>query len=194
MRRFCQLAPGWTSISTSVSSPCSADGFRRAPCGCRFLRLSILGWIQQNLWFSPLIFLHPVGCQPPCFRRESRRGGFQFPFIGIWTRGAVLSRRRATPAETWQLAPGLEVQDFVPQHMERLCKRLALGMDGISLDYLFSQWRLWRLGNAQWDEPTFFVEAMRGPSSDDGRFLRRYGPRICPYPNGFAFDPTPTLG
>ena len=35
---------------------------RRAPCGCRFLRLSILRWIQQHLWFSPLIFLHPIGC------------------------------------------------------------------------------------------------------------------------------------
>ena len=39
-------------------------------------------------------------CQNHCFRCENRRGGFQFPFIGIWTRRAVLSRRGATPAET----------------------------------------------------------------------------------------------
>ena len=29
-----------------------------------------------------------------------------------------------------------------------------------------SQWRLWRLGHSTWDEPTFFVPAMQGPSSD----------------------------
>ena len=81
-------------------------------------------------------------CQNPCFRCENRRGGFQFPFIGIWTRRAVLSRRGATPAETWQLAQsdnaaldlvaatmhsfGLEAEDFVPAHVERLSRRLAL--------------------------------------------------------------------
>ena len=155
---------------------------RRAPCGCRFLRLSILGWIQQHLWFSPSIFLHSVACPAASHLVLGAKTGvevFNSP-SSIWTRRAVLSRRGATPAETWKLAQtdhatldlvaahmhssGLEVQDFVPQHMKRLYRRLALGMDGISLDYL--------LGNAQWDEPTFFVEAMRGPSSDAGRFLR----------------------
>ena len=89
-------------------------------------------------------------CESPCLRRENKRGGFQFPFVGIWTRRAILFERGASPAETWALAQadhgtldlvavhmhssGLEIQDFVPPHLARLSARLALGMDGVSLD------------------------------------------------------------
>ena len=137
-----------------------------ALCGCPFLTLRTWAWIPQHLWSSPLISRHGVGCPAARSRCENRRGGFQFPFIRIWTRRAVLSRRGATPAETWQLAQtdhatldlvaatmhssSLEVGDFVPAHLERLSRRLSFGMDGISMDYLFNQWRMWRLGSPIW--------------------------------------------
>ena len=60
----------------------------------------------------------------------------------------------------------------MPVHVERLSRRLALGMDGISLDYMFSQWRLWRFGNPIWAEPAFFMEAERNPCADAGRLLQ----------------------
>ena len=63
-------------------------------------------------------------CQSPCFRCENRRGGFQFPFAGIWTRRAISSRRGATPAETWTLAKaGHFTLDLFAPHMQVLAWR-----------------------------------------------------------------------
>ena len=158
-------AGAWTS-TTSTSSPCAADGLRHRTLWLSVFEVVHLGVDPATPVVQPLD-LPPLRrmpcCQNPCFRCENRRGGFQFPFIGICTRRAVLSRRGATPAETWQLAQtdhatldlvaatmhssSLEVGDFVPAHMERLSRRLSFGMDGISMDYLFNQWRMWRLGS-----------------------------------------------
>ena len=37
----------------------------------------------------------------PCPRCEQGRGGFRFPWLGIWTRRSVLAQPGASPAEVW---------------------------------------------------------------------------------------------
>ena len=160
--------------------------------------------VLQNLDLPPVRRM-PC-CRPHCERCSQGRGGFRFPFIGVWTRKAVFPRDGATVAATWDryhntphdtldrlqihmLASGHGVESFVPPHMDRLARRLGRGEDGISLDFLFSRWRFWCLGTGLWDEPAFFMPEEQHPRCDAGRFLRMllganeasepYIPAIC---------------
>ena len=149
------------------------------------------------------------------------RGGFQFPFIGVWTRRAVFPRDGATVAATWNsyhgtpderldllavnmYASGKSVADFVPNHMESLCHRLGQGNDGVSLTYRFAQWRFWCLGVATWTEPAFFMPEEQNFQCEAGRFLRlllganeageSYIPEICVICNMPRFTSCPGCG
>ena len=37
----------------------------------------------------------------PCPRCEQGRGGFRFPWLGVWTRRSVLAQPGASPPEVW---------------------------------------------------------------------------------------------
>ena len=101
MRRFFQRAHGWTSTSTPTSSVLAAAGSRPGLFGCGFLKWCIWELTQQHLWSSPGIYLPSLEfpAKLPCLRCENRRGRFQFPFIGIWTRRAILAQRRVAPRD-----------------------------------------------------------------------------------------------
>ena len=132
-----------------------------------------------------------------------------FPQDGA-TVATTWDRYHATPNETLDLlglnmlASGRRVEDFVPPHMERLVDRLGRSEDGISLDYLFSRWRLWCLGSGLWDEPSFFMPEERNPRCDAGRFIRMllgandisepYIPPICVVCNWPRFSACPGCG
>ena len=128
-------------------------------------------------------------CCSNCERCSHGRGGFKFPFIGVWTRRAVFPRDGATVAATWDryhatpdetmdllalnmLASGSCVEDFAPPHMDRLVARMGRGEDGVSLDYVFAQWRFWCLGTGLWREPAFFMPDEQSTRCEAGRFLR----------------------
>eukprot|EP00435_Cladocopium_sp_Y103_P046633 s2960_g13.t1 len=71
-------------------------------------------------------------CKLPCARCEMARGGFQFPFIGTWTRRAVFAHHGETVSATWDrfhapherldllavqmVASGRSVEDFILRH------------------------------------------------------------------------------
>ena len=55
--------------------------------------------VLQNLDLPPVRRM-PC-CRPHCERCSQGRGGFRFPFIGVWTRKAVFPRDGATVAATW---------------------------------------------------------------------------------------------
>ena len=48
--------------------------------------------------------------ESPCVRCSTRRGGFRFPWIGIWTRVAVLAQPGDQPSEAWTRYHGAEAQ------------------------------------------------------------------------------------
>ena len=113
-------------------------------------------------------------CAKPCVRCETARGGFKFPFVGVWCRRGVFAQRQASVALTWEVfhrfpherldllalqmvSSGLVVPDFVPGHVATMVDRLSLGRDGVSLSLLFERWRTWQNGTSMWHEPAFFM-------------------------------------
>lgn len=110
-----------------------------------------------------------------CQRCDSRRGGFKFPWLGLWTKHAALAQSSDTPASLWQryharsetmdlLAVQFHaaytpwqsqvgMEDIMPAHLRLLVDRLAEGRDGVDLWQLFRLWRFWQAGKRRWQEP-----------------------------------------
>ena len=117
-----------------------------------------------------------------CQRCELGRGGFQFPFVGVWTRRAVVVQDHiVSPQAAWDVfhanedrfellslhmvASGCVVEDFIPLHVERLCNRLRLCRDGFRMGHLFVAWRAWQDGHQHWREPVYgFSEEVQSRS------------------------------
>ena len=107
--------------------------------------------------------------ESPCVRCDTRRGGFQFPFVGIWTRTAVLARAGDTAQCVWEryhasgetfellalqrVASGVTHEQLLPSHAGGFLARLALCRDGITMQELFELWRSWQQGSCTWVEP-----------------------------------------
>ena len=144
----------------------------------------------RTLWDSVFEVIHE-GCDPemavlevaylpcirripcsatPCTRCEQGRGGFVFPWVGIWTRRAVLAFEGETPQQVWaryhatpdercdllacaMVASGRSLEDFVPLHFDRLVSRIRLGRDGWGYGQLFAAWRAWQHGHELFQEP-----------------------------------------
>ena len=132
-----------------------------------------------------------------CVRCQTGRGGFQFPWIGPYTRRAVLvdpgvgpqqawaqvsaSQDRSSEEEVLQAWPGLTIDDVLPTHVNRLVcviaeqeqqehPRLASAAD------LWRAWRLWQQGERRWRETAYEPVASRevaihDPVARSGRTL-----------------------
>ena len=101
--------------------------------------------------------------ESPCMRCDTRGGGFQFPFVGIWTRTAVLARAGDTAQSVWEryhagedtfellalqrVASGVTRAQLLPRHVNGALARLALCCDGITMQELFELWRAWQHGS-----------------------------------------------
>ena len=161
MRHSCRRVPGWTSTSTFMSSV------------YRFLKWCTWVWTPQCLSCNQLTSLHCIGChvaRNPVLGVKT--GGVGFSSLS-WVSGpaelfCLEGERPQLRLGSWQSdnatldlvaatmhSSGLEAEDFVPAHVERLSRRLAFGMDGISLDYMF-------------------MEAERNSCADAGPFLRSW--------------------
>ena len=83
----------------------------------------------------------------PCARCTDRRGGFQFPWVGVWNRRCLLVQEGLGPAVAWQryhasaarldrlalqwIASDLGSLDILPVHVGLAVERLDSGDDGI---------------------------------------------------------------
>ena len=88
--------------------------------------------------------------ESPYVRCDTRRGGFRFPFVGIWAKMSVLAQTREGPQAVWDRYHGCEeifellaAQSFssivtraqlVPPHVCCMVERLVLCRDGITID------------------------------------------------------------
>ena len=89
---------------------------------------------------------------------DTRRGGFRFPFVGIWAKTAVLAQTGEGPQAVWdnyhgceeifelprRLASGVNREQIVPRHVRLVVERLALSRDGITMQEFFELWRAWQ--------------------------------------------------
>ena len=105
----------------------------------------------------------------PCARCTDRRGGFQFPWVGVWNRRCLLVQEGLGPAVAWQryhasaarldrlalqwIAFDLGPLDILPVHVGLAVERLDDGDDGIDTEEFFELVRLWQQGRRPWREP-----------------------------------------
>ena len=87
---------------------------------------------------------------------DTRRGGFRFPFVGIWAKTAVLAQTGEGPQAVWDNYHGceeiFELLGVSPRELtgNRSClvrlvvERLALSRDGITMQEFFELWRAWQ--------------------------------------------------
>ena len=123
-----------------------------------------------------------------CARCEAGRGGFQFPWIGTFTRRDVLVEAGIPPQVAWarvsacsaclsaeevrQASSDLTVDDVavLADQQERGNPRLA------TADDLWQVWRTWQRGERRWREPAYEPvagreTAIRDPVARAGRTL-----------------------
>ena len=132
-----------------------------------------------------------------CARCEAGRGGFQFPWIGTFTRRDVLVEAGIPPQVAWarvsacseclsveevrQASSGLTVDDVAPSHINRLVAVLADQQERgnprlATADDLWQVWRIWQQGERRWREPAYEPvagreTAIRDPVARAGRAL-----------------------
>ena len=110
-----------------------------------------------------------------CARCTEMRGGFQFPWLGTWTKRAVLVQAEVGPEEAaWDLYyagrdyldedqlravdSGMRVQQLVPEHVARFIGYVELaGLEecGLDREAVFWAWRRWQAGRVSWQEPAY---------------------------------------
>ena len=106
----------------------------------------------------------------PCQRCSTKRGGFRFPWIGLWTKRAVLVQANRPPSEAWRLysesdahlsfdeirraSIGISAVELVPQHVVELTEAVASDRSSLAISDLFLAWRFWQGERLTWREPS----------------------------------------
>lgn len=106
-----------------------------------------------------------AGCQ----RCREQRGGYRFPWLGLWSRQAVLRRPTADPPAAWQEwsdcatrldriqlamhSSGLQRQDFLPPEWQEVISRASRFPGCAPLGFVYKVWRTWQLGSPTWVDP-----------------------------------------
>ena len=118
--------------------------------------------------------------EPECERCANRRGGFRFPWIGIWCKNGVLVRHGVPPQTAWthwtqstgfldllQLqmhGSGLSRANLVPEAWIKVVARASLKPGCATHEEVLMRWRDWQLGSETWIDPMTFL---RRPSREE---------------------------
>ena len=118
--------------------------------------------------------------EPECERCANRRGGFRFPWIGIWCKNGVLVRHGVPPQTAWthwsqstghldllQLqmhGSGLSRANLVPETWIKVVARASLKPGCATHEEVLVRWRDWQLGSETWMDPMTFL---RRPSREE---------------------------
>ena len=110
-----------------------------------------------------------VCCQAECVRCEHHRGGYQFPWIGIWTKPGTLVQHGASAVEAWQrygeidgtmdllqvnmVASGLQADDLCPRPWFSTLQLASPSLGCATLEAVVLQWRTWQCGSQTWINP-----------------------------------------
>lgn len=107
--------------------------------------------------------------QEGCRRCTNHLGGFQFPWLGLWTKAAVVVREGSTPEEVWgtyyhqpdkldllalqRLDSGHSAQDLVPPVWDSMVEHCISAPGCAPLQDLFEAFRVWNRGHRTWQDP-----------------------------------------
>ena len=134
-------------------------------------------WLRSFMWGSPAgevlqsTTMPPIRRIPcaevPCTRCERRLGGFRFPWVGTWTRRAVVVQAGVAAWDAYHANPAtfdllglqmvrspLDREAISPAHLDRLFTRLAYDRDGIPWSHVVAIFWIWQAGRGAWREPT----------------------------------------
>ena len=120
-----------------------------------------------------------------CRRCEGLHGGYQFPWIGRWTRSGVLVHEGVNPQEAWEAWntsetyldvvqlqmhwSGISAEQMVPAAWAAILQRCQKLPGCASKLEVFTCWRDWQLGSKVWIDP--FATPL--PTWAEGRSNRR---------------------
>ena len=111
---------------------------------------------------------------PNCGRCDAYRGGFQFPWIGRWTRSGTLVHAGVNPQEAWAAwnaseTSGITADQMVPDAWKAALQRCKKNPGCASQMEVYTCWRDWQLGSPVWIDPF----ATPQPDWAEGRSNRR---------------------
>ena len=104
-----------------------------------------------------------------CERCQKQKGGFTFPFLGLWSRRRVIVCSEESSDDVWtawsqskanmdtllceMYSSGREVADFCPKLWDSTMARTSHALGNANMASLRSMWRSWQLGSLQWMDP-----------------------------------------
>ncbi len=126
-----------------------------------------------------------VCTSPECRRCDEYRGGFQFPWIGRWTRSGTLVHEGVNPQAAWEAldrsrtlldvvqlqmhGSGISARQMVPAAWSAVLQRCQKLPGCASKLEVYTCWRDWQLGSKVWIDP--FATPL--PTWAEGRSNRR---------------------
>ena len=128
--------------------------------------------------FSGLPPMRRVACTTvDCARCNQQLGGYQFPWVGLWTKAAAVVRPGATPDQAWEaynnevdtvdllalerLASGYGLLDLIPVVWDRLYKQCKEAPGCATVEQLQAAFRGWQKGHDLWRDPAVSVPTRR---------------------------------
>ena len=134
---------------------------------------------QQPVWeFNTLPAMRRVACaEQDCRRCNGRLGGYQFPWIGTWTKLSAMVQDGDTPERAWfryydhqqpmdllaleRLASGYVLADLVPPVGDDLVVFSSEAPGCASMEHLCEAFRGWQQGHLLWRDPLVAVPGRR---------------------------------
>ena len=148
-----------------------------------------------------------VCTQAGCDRCGRARGGYQFPFLGPWSKSAaIVEEPELGPAvafaaydrchevlaedRMWDASSGLELQDMLTATFGRVLYQAEIndlhGAAHPSVDDVFRAWRTWQQGQRAWRDPLLLPK----PTPSQARCTKPIG--LCCF--GYDGRQTPRAG
>ena len=124
--------------------------------------------------FPTLPAMRRVACSAEgCRRCNAHLGGYQFPWIGTWTRSSVVVRPGDDPAQAWfqyhendrtmellaleRLASGFGLEDLLPPSWDQLVEYSSDAPGCATVDNLCWAFRGWQQGHDLWRDPLIAI-------------------------------------
>ena len=128
-------------------------------------------------------------CVEDCARCREHRGGFRFPWLGVWSRRSLVVQPGMSPADAWMAlrerqelmdimlvevyASGFYLRDLMPVAWDGLVSRAVEAPGCARVSTVFRMFRQWQLGHELWRDPaTSMATRAEARRSDRGRAQR----------------------
>ena len=128
-------------------------------------------------------------CVEDCTRCREQRGGFRFPWLGVWSRRSLVVQPGMSPSDAWMAlgerqelmdimlvevyASGFYLRDLMPVAWDGMVSRAVEAPGCARVSTVFRMFRHWQLGHELWrDSAVSMATRAEARRSDRGRAQR----------------------